>query len=187
MLEGGENETGRSLWGEKPAGGGGPGPLQIAECLEREASAVLQLAAEVAGALRRYRAEGRRAETGARQIAIKAIGGVVGFHAQFELHLLGDDEVLGQREVDVLEAHRLHAVILQRIGAAGEGGQALDLNLVRPVPVYFAYITAWADPSNGRVEFRPDIYGRDGAAARGAVGRDPNDAPPAASASALAP
>ena len=41
-------------------------------------------------------------------------------------------------------------------------GQALDLTLARPIPVYFTYITAWAEP-NGRVEFRPDIYGRDGA------------------------
>jgi murein L,D-transpeptidase YcbB/YkuD len=29
------------------------------------------------------------------------------------------------------------------------------------VPVYFTYITAWAE-QNGYVEFRPDIYGRDG-------------------------
>ena len=42
-----------------------------------------------------------------------------------------------------------------------QSGQALDLNLTRPVPVYFAYITAWAEP-DGRIMFRPDIYGRDG-------------------------
>ena len=41
------------------------------------------------------------------------------------------------------------------------GGQAYDLNLTRPVPVYFAYITAWAEP-DGRLQFRPDVYGRDG-------------------------
>ena len=40
-------------------------------------------------------------------------------------------------------------------------GQAIDMNLTRPVPVYFTYITAWAEP-DGRVIFRPDIYGRDG-------------------------
>jgi murein L,D-transpeptidase YcbB/YkuD len=40
-------------------------------------------------------------------------------------------------------------------------GQALDLTLTRPVPVYFVYITAWAEP-DGEVIFRPDIYGRDG-------------------------
>jgi murein L,D-transpeptidase YcbB/YkuD len=40
-------------------------------------------------------------------------------------------------------------------------GNAFDLNLTRPVPVYFTYITAWAEP-NGAIQFRPDIYGRDG-------------------------
>ena len=66
-------------------------------------------------------------------------------------------------------------------------GQALDLNLSRPIPVYFAYITAWAEPASGRIEFRPDIYGRDGAASRGGFDRDPNEAPPASAANALAP
>jgi murein L,D-transpeptidase YcbB/YkuD len=42
-----------------------------------------------------------------------------------------------------------------------QSSQAVDLNLTRPVPVYFAYITAWAEP-DGRIYFRPDIYGRDG-------------------------
>ena len=35
------------------------------------------------------------------------------------------------------------------------------MNLSRPVPVYFTYITAWAE-LDGRIIFRPDIYGRDG-------------------------
>jgi murein L,D-transpeptidase YcbB/YkuD len=54
-------------------------------------------------------------------------------------------------------------------------GQALDLNLTRPVPVYFAYITAWAE-ANGQVEFRPDIYGRDGS--KDLAGERDPDAPP---------
>lgn len=48
-----------------------------------------------------------------------------------------------------------------RIDEVLASGQAVDLTLTRPVPVYFAYITAWAEP-DGRIEFRPDIYGRDG-------------------------
>ena len=40
-------------------------------------------------------------------------------------------------------------------------GQALDLNLGRPVTVFFTYITGWAD-ADGRVQFRADIYNRDG-------------------------
>ena len=42
-----------------------------------------------------------------------------------------------------------------------DAGQPLDVVLTRPVPVYFAYITAWAE-LDGRVVFRPDIYSRDG-------------------------
>jgi murein L,D-transpeptidase YcbB/YkuD len=66
-------------------------------------------------------------------------------------------------------------------------GQPMELKLTRPVPVYFTYITAWAEPSSGLVEFRPDIYGRDGAAMQTAYQKDADDAPPAAAAAALAP
>jgi murein L,D-transpeptidase YcbB/YkuD len=56
-------------------------------------------------------------------------------------------------------------------------GQSVDLTLTRPVPVYFTYITAWAEP-DGTVEFRQDIYGRDGLGeAAGAHERDPAEGP----------
>ncbi|MFK7903166.1 MAG: murein L,D-transpeptidase [Nitratireductor sp.] len=42
-----------------------------------------------------------------------------------------------------------------------ESGERLDLALVQPVPVYFTYVTAWAT-TNGVVQFRDDIYRRDG-------------------------
>jgi murein L,D-transpeptidase YcbB/YkuD len=54
-------------------------------------------------------------------------------------------------------------------------GQSLDVALTHPVPVYFTYITAWAE-RDGRVEFRPDLYGRDGS--RDYVGELDPDAPP---------
>jgi L,D-transpeptidase YcbB len=60
-----------------------------------------------------------------------------------------------------------------------ETGNAFDLNLTRPVPVYFVYITAWAEP-NGDIQFRPDIYGRDGMRDLIASGHDPADGPPPA-------
>jgi murein L,D-transpeptidase YcbB/YkuD len=41
-------------------------------------------------------------------------------------------------------------------------GQRLDVKLTTPVPVYWVYITGWATP-DGVVQFRPDIYQRDGA------------------------
>jgi murein L,D-transpeptidase YcbB/YkuD len=56
-------------------------------------------------------------------------------------------------------------------------GQALDVNLARPVPVYFTYITAWAE-LDGRIVFRPDIYGRDGVRdLNAATDRDEADVP----------
>jgi len=57
-------------------------------------------------------------------------------------------------------------------------GQAVDVNLTKPVPVYFTYITAWAEP-DGRIVFRPDLYSRDGVRDLGATAeRDPGDPPP---------
>jgi L,D-transpeptidase YcbB len=41
-------------------------------------------------------------------------------------------------------------------------GQRVDVNLTKPVDVYWVYITAWATP-DGVVQFRPDVYKRDGA------------------------
>ncbi len=41
-------------------------------------------------------------------------------------------------------------------------GQRLDVKLTNPVNVYWVYVTAWATP-DGIVQFRPDIYQRDGA------------------------
>lgn len=64
-------------------------------------------------------------------------------------------------------------------------GQAIDVNLTRPVPVYFTYITAWAE-ANGEVQFRPDIYGRDGVRDLTAE-RDPDEEPFAPASAALAP
>ena len=44
---------------------------------------------------------------------------------------------------------------------AVEGGQRIDARLAQPVLVYWTYITAWATPE-GTVQFRDDIYKRDG-------------------------
>jgi L,D-transpeptidase YcbB len=40
-------------------------------------------------------------------------------------------------------------------------GERVDVKLAQPVPVYWVYITAWATP-DGTVQFRDDIYQRDG-------------------------
>lgn len=43
-----------------------------------------------------------------------------------------------------------------------ESGARKDVKVKKPVPLYFIYVTAWAT-SEGTVEFRRDIYSRDGA------------------------
>ena len=49
----------------------------------------------------------------------------------------------------------------RRIDEILASGTAAVIALQRQVPVYFTYVTAWAE-TNGQVVFRPDIYGRDG-------------------------
>ena len=73
----------------------------------------------------------------------------------------------------------------ERVTEIINSGMATDITLSRPVPVYFTYITAWAE-QNGRVEFRPDIYGRDGIR-DGSVERDPDAPAPPPQAQSLAP
>jgi L,D-transpeptidase YcbB len=49
-----------------------------------------------------------------------------------------------------------------QIDAVIRSGERLDVKLAQPVNVYWIYVTAWATP-DGVVQFRPDIYQRDGA------------------------
>jgi murein L,D-transpeptidase YcbB/YkuD len=47
-----------------------------------------------------------------------------------------------------------------KIDATIKSGDRIDARLIKPVPVYWVYITAWATP-DGVVQFRDDIYNRD--------------------------
>ena len=42
-----------------------------------------------------------------------------------------------------------------------KSGDRKDAKVAKPVPLYWVYVTAWATP-DGVVQFRDDIYGRDG-------------------------
>ena len=42
-----------------------------------------------------------------------------------------------------------------------ETRERYDLKLTHPIPLYFAYITAWAT-RDGAIHFRRDIYNKDG-------------------------
>ena len=49
----------------------------------------------------------------------------------------------------------------QHFEAAIKTGETTPIKVVNPVPVYFAYVSAWST-GPGVVQFRDDIYGRDG-------------------------
>ena len=48
-----------------------------------------------------------------------------------------------------------------RVDQAMESGERLDVKITNPVNVYWVYVTGWASP-DGIVNFREDIYQRDG-------------------------
>ncbi|QFU16599.1 L,D-transpeptidase family protein [Microvirga thermotolerans] len=49
----------------------------------------------------------------------------------------------------------------EQIDAVFKSGERIDARLAQPVPIYWVYITAWATP-DGLVQFRDDIYNKDG-------------------------
>ncbi|ACL60144.1 L,D-transpeptidase family protein [Methylobacterium nodulans] len=56
----------------------------------------------------------------------------------------------------------------ETIEAIIQSGQRVDARPVAPIPVYWTYITAWSTP-DGLVQFRDDIYKRDGVGAPSAA------------------
>jgi murein L,D-transpeptidase YcbB/YkuD len=65
-------------------------------------------------------------------------------------------------------------------------GARVDVKLAEPVPVYWVYITAWATP-DGTVQFRNDIYQRDGLGSVAAANMSTSPMPSAAPAAAPPP
>jgi murein L,D-transpeptidase YcbB/YkuD len=106
-------------------------------------------------------------------------------HDTPEKNLFGEDERFDSSGcVRVQNVRELVDWLLQdnggwdrnRIDQVIRSGQRLDVKLTRPVPVYWVYITAWANP-DGVVQFRPDIYDKDGLGQIAALDGAP-DAPP---------
>lgn len=61
--------------------------------------------------------------------------------------------------VRVEDAARLSRWLAGVTPPTGEGPPEQRMDLAEPVPVYIIYLTA--APAGGRIEFRPDVYGRD--------------------------
>lgn len=64
----------------------------------------------------------------------------------------------------------------EQIDATFKAGQRIDARLVQPVNVYWTYITAWAT-AEGLIQFRDDIYNRDGLGLAPVVARAPANEP----------
>ena len=60
----------------------------------------------------------------------------------------------------------------ERIEQVFEAGSRTDAPLAQPVPVYWTYVTAWAAP-DGLVQFRDDIYNKDGLGTVAVANRGP--------------
>ncbi|GGC74057.1 L,D-transpeptidase family protein [Chelatococcus reniformis] len=67
----------------------------------------------------------------------------------------------------------------ERIAQAIDSGNRIDARLAEPVPTYWSYVTAWAGP-DGMVQFRDDIYNRDGLGPAAAMAAAAADQVPAA-------
>ena len=52
---------------------------------------------------------------------------------------------------------------MDEIDAVIKSGEHKDAKVAKPLPLYWVYVTAWATP-DGVVQFRDDIYNRDGLA-----------------------
>jgi murein L,D-transpeptidase YcbB/YkuD len=48
-----------------------------------------------------------------------------------------------------------------RVESVLQSGLGQDVKLMKPIPVYFIYQTAWVDTQLG-INFRSDLYARDG-------------------------
>ncbi|MBO6693035.1 MAG: hypothetical protein JJ922_13610, partial [Parvibaculum sp.] len=49
----------------------------------------------------------------------------------------------------------------QRVEGMVDAGHYRNVSLAVPIPIYLAYLTAWAE-ADGVVNFRDDVYDRDG-------------------------
>jgi L,D-transpeptidase YcbB len=83
------------------------------------------------------------------------------FGADFRFHSSGCVRVQNVRELVNWLLGGMPGWSRQEIDQVIRGGERKDARLARPVPLYWVYVTAWAT-SDGVVQFREDIYGRDG-------------------------
>ncbi len=83
------------------------------------------------------------------------------FGEDFRFHSSGCVRVQNVRELVAWLLHDTPGWTRSQIDQVIRAGERKDARLGKPVPLYWVYVTAWATP-DGVVQFRDDIYGRDG-------------------------
>ncbi|MFN3351821.1 murein L,D-transpeptidase, partial [Pseudorhodoplanes sp.] len=92
------------------------------------------------------------------------------FGEDFRFHSSGCVRVQNVRELVTWLLAQTPGWSRQQIDDVIRSGDRKDARLRTPVPLHWVYVTAWATP-DGVVQFRDDIYGRDGVGAAPAVSR----------------
>lgn len=83
------------------------------------------------------------------------------FGEDFRFHSSGCVRVQNVRELVTWLLDGTSGWSRQEIDQVIRSGDRRDARLAKPVPLYWVYVTAWATP-DGVVQFRDDIYNRDG-------------------------
>jgi len=83
------------------------------------------------------------------------------FGDDFRFHSSGCVRVQNVRQLVAWLLDGTHGWSLEEIDRVIKSGDRKDAQLAKPVPLHWVYITGWATP-DGIVQFREDIYGRDG-------------------------
>jgi murein L,D-transpeptidase YcbB/YkuD len=83
------------------------------------------------------------------------------FGEDFRFHSSGCVRVQNVRELVTWLLEGSAGWSRQEIDQVIRSGERRDARMAKPVPLYWVYVTAWATP-DGVVQFRDDIYNRDG-------------------------
>ncbi len=83
------------------------------------------------------------------------------FGEDFRFHSSGCMRVQNVRQLVAWLLQGMHSWSLEDIDRVIKSGEQKNAQLTKPVPLHWVYITGWATP-DGVVQFREDIYGKDG-------------------------
>jgi L,D-transpeptidase YcbB len=86
------------------------------------------------------------------------------FGDEYRFHSSGCMRIQNVRELVVWLLSETPGWSRPEVDQVIKSGERKDARIIRPVPLYWVYVTGWATP-DGIVQFRDDIYSRDGVGA----------------------